>query len=690
MNARCMGGRDSLSGLLRRLSGGVSFLLIFLAVPIVVSGATPDFTITASPSSQTIPPGSTASYAIHLGSVNGFSGPVNLIPSVRSQPQGVAVNVKMNRIYVADSQSSSLSVIDGFTNKIIASIPLGAAPHQVIVNQSTNQTYVAGTGVRVVDDTTNALSYVIGAPAPFVLAYNPVTNRIYTANTTAVTAIDASTRSIIGSVAVGFILTDIGVNPATNLVYVGSQNTNNVYVINGSTMAVAATIPVTFSPGTFGVDVNPKTNRIYVTNLNGPVSVIDGSTNTLVANIPLLGTLTTLVVNSALNEIYVADQYSSLGGPPPSDRVAVLNATTNTQITSVVVGAVPSGIGVNTVTGRVYVDNENWDTMSVIDTSTLTLVDTIILDPTISANPSIVTLSSGGTGNSTVTVTTYPNTRLGTYYFYVYGNSSSGIHSITLTLYVGDFALAPASNTLSVPRGSNIMSVVTISSLSGYWSVNVSAVIIGQNLNVGVSPSTVSIGPGTLGSSTITIELSSLNTIANYTLAITGTSGTSSHSINILIRVVDFSISAGSTRLTTQPGSSASVLVTATSLNGFSGTTSLVVASAPAGLSCNLNVTSIMLTALAYSQLTCSGLAGNYTVVLTGTSRPLVHSIVIPVNVSQASGGGGPPSGGGGTAPAESSQGLLMYTAFILGDLGVIAASVLYFIRVRRRKPIHA
>src|SRR3989442_3329779 len=689
MNACCIGGRDSLSGLLRRFSGGVSLLLIFLALPIVVSAATPDFTITASPSSQTVPPGSTASYTIHLASVNGFAGPVNLIPSVNSQPQGVAVNVKMNRIYVADSQSSSLSVIDGFTNKIIASIPLGAVPHQVIVNQSTNQTYVAGTGVRVVDDATNTLSYVIGAPAPFVLAYNPVTNRIYTANTTAVTAIDASTRSIIGSVAVGFVLTGIGVNPATNLVYVGSQNTNNVYVINGSTMAVAATIPVTFSPGTFGVDVNPKTNRIYVTNLNGPVSVIDGSTNTLVANIPLLGTLTTLVVNSALNEIYVADQYSSLGGPPPSDRVAVLSATTNMQITSVVVGAVPSGIGVNTVTGRFYVDNENWDTMSVIDTSTLTLVDTIILDPTISANPSIVTLSSGGTDTSAVPVTTYSNTRLGTYYFYVYGNSSSGIHSITLTLYVGDFALVPASNPISVPRGSNTTSVVKISSLTGYWSVNLSAVIIGQNLNVGVSPSTVSIGPGTFGSSTITIDLSSLNTIANYTLAITGTSGTSSHSINILIRVVDFSISAGSTTLTTQPGSSASVLVTATSLNGFSGTTSLVVASAPAGLSCNLNVTSIMFTALAYSQLTCSGLAGNYTVVVTRTSRPLVHSIVIPVNVSQTSGGGGPPSRGGGTAPAESSQGLLMYTAFILGDLGVIAASVLYFIRVRRLKPIH-
>jgi YVTN family beta-propeller protein len=605
----------------------------------------------------------------------------------------VAVNVKMNRVYVADWQSSSLTVIDGATDKIIASIPVVQRPDGVVVNPSTNQTYVASynsRGISVIDDATNTLAYTIDAPGSVAIAVNPVTNRIYIANTNAVAVIDASTRLTVDAVTVGYLPTGIAVNPVTNRIYVGSYGTDNVSVIDGSTDTVVTTIQVTNFPTNIAVDVNPKTNRIYAALLNGPVLVMDGASNTIVASIAVHGTLNTLTVNPTLNEAYVSDQRSYYGGPPPADELVIINTTSNSQIANVTVGAVPSGIGVNQISGRVYVDNENSDTMSVIDTSTLTLVDTIILDPTISANPSIVTLSSGGTGTSTVAVTTYPNTRLGTYYFYVYGNSSSGIHSITLTLYVGDFALVPASNTLSVPRGSNTTSVVTISSLSGYWSVNLSAAIIGLNLNVGVSPSTISIGPGVPGQSTITIDVSSLNAISNYTLAITGTSGSWSHSISILIRVVDFSISASSSGLTIQPGSSASVLVTASSLNGFSGTTSLVVASAPAGLSCTLNVTSIMLTALAYSQLTCSGLTGNYTVVVTGTSRPLVHSIVIPVNISQTSSGGGPPSGGGGTAPAESSQGLLMYTAFILGDLAVIAASVLYFIRVRRRKPIHA
>jgi YVTN family beta-propeller protein len=605
----------------------------------------------------------------------------------------VAVNVKMNRVYVADWQSSSLTVIDGATDKIIASIPVVQRPDGVVVNPSTNQTYVTSynsRGISVIDDATNTLAYTIDAPGSVAIAVNPVTNRIYIANTTAVIVIDASTRLIVDAVTVGYLPTGIAVNPVTNRVYVGSYGTDNVSVIDGSTDTVVTTIQVTNFPTNIAVDVNPKTNMIYAALLNGPVLVIDGATNTIVANIAVHGTLNAIRVNPRRNEAYVSDQRSYYGGPPPDDNLVIINATSNSQIANVTVGAVPSGIGVDQISGRVYVDNENSDTMSVIDTSTLTLVDTIILDPTITANPSIVTLSSGGTGTSTVTVTTYPNTRLGTYYFYVYGNSSMGIHSISLTLYVGDFALVPASNTLSVPRGSNASFVITINSLAGYWAVNVSAVIIGQNLNVGVSPSSISIGPGVPGQSTITIDLSSLNAIANYTLTITGTSGTWSHSANILIRIVDFSISTSSARLTIQPGSSASMLVTASSLNGFSGTTSLVVASAPAGLSCNLDVTSITLTASAYSLLTCAGQAGNYTVVVTGTSRPLVHSIVIPANVSQASGGGGTPSGSGGPAPAEGSQGLLIYTAFILGDLAVIAASIIYFIRGRQRKPVHA
>jgi YVTN family beta-propeller protein len=120
-------------------------------------------------------------------------------------------------------------VIDGATDKIIASIPVVQRPDGVVVNPSTNQTYVASynsRGISVIDDATNTLAYTIDAPGSVAIAVNPVTNRIYIANTNAVAVIDASTRLTVDAVTVGYLPTGIAVNPVTNRIYVGSYGTD--------------------------------------------------------------------------------------------------------------------------------------------------------------------------------------------------------------------------------------------------------------------------------------------------------------------------------------------------------------------------------------------------------------------------------------------------------------------------------
>jgi hypothetical protein len=82
----------------------------------------------------------------------------------------------------------------------------------------------------------------------------------------------------------------------------------------------------------------------------------------------------------------------------------------------------------------------------------------------------------------------------------------------------------------------------------------------------------------------------------------------------------------------------------------------------------------------ANSLLTCTGVAGNYTVAVTATSGPLVHSITVPVTVNEA-GGGGPPTGAAG--------GLEIYLVAILVAVGVMTLTVMYLRRVRRRKSIN-
>ncbi|MDE3097867.1 MAG: RICIN domain-containing protein [Verrucomicrobiota bacterium] len=73
---------------------------------ITVSGGSPDFSITAGPSSQTVTAGSGTSYTTSIGSINNFSGSVSL--SVSGLPSGASAG--FNPTSVSGSGNSTLSV----------------------------------------------------------------------------------------------------------------------------------------------------------------------------------------------------------------------------------------------------------------------------------------------------------------------------------------------------------------------------------------------------------------------------------------------------------------------------------------------------------------------------------------------------------------------------------------------------
>src|SRR6266404_8957511 len=60
-----------------------------------------------------------------------------------------------------------------------------------------------------------------------------------------------------------------------------------------------------------------------------------------------------------------------------SNNVSVIDTSTNTVVATVSVGANPQGVAVNPAGTRAYVANINSTNVSVIDTSTNTVVDTV-------------------------------------------------------------------------------------------------------------------------------------------------------------------------------------------------------------------------------------------------------------------------------------------------------------------------
>ncbi|MGC7872882.1 YncE family protein [Desulfosporosinus sp. SYSU MS00001] len=161
--------------------------------------------------------------------------------------------------------------------------PMEAKEHIYVPNSNSNK-------VSIIDGGTNTLQGDVAVGlGPFGISVNSLTNRIYVANfwSNNVSVIDGESQTVIAKVAVNSNPLGVGVNPVTNRIYVTNRGSNNVSVIDGLANVVIDNILVGASPE--GITVNPTTNRIYVTNQGNKVSVINGNTNTVIATVEVGG-----------------------------------------------------------------------------------------------------------------------------------------------------------------------------------------------------------------------------------------------------------------------------------------------------------------------------------------------------------------------------------------------------------------
>jgi YVTN family beta-propeller protein len=287
----------------------------------------------------------------------------NVIATVKAgkAPGSIAINAVTNKIYVANRDGKTLTVIDGNTNTATA-VKLTMDPGSMVVNEATNKIYVRnwrGRNIWVLDGATNAITEVPTKLLSGAMAVNSLTNKIYVANSTGdgVTVIDGVTNKT-AQIATGWANAMV-VNPATNKIYVSCESaagghTGTVSVIDGATNSITT---ITTESGwlPYGMSVNPITNRIYVIERTqvapgerrkpGRVLVIDGATNELTT----VGTGTEplgIAVNPETNKVFVTNF--------DSNTVTVIDGATNA--TGVVqVGLNPQGITLNPKANKIYV-----------------------------------------------------------------------------------------------------------------------------------------------------------------------------------------------------------------------------------------------------------------------------------------------------------------------------------------------
>src|SRR2546427_505320 len=111
-----------------------------------------------------------------LGALAAHAQTVTATVMAGINPYSVALNPVTNKIYVANSNDSVVTVIDG-ANNTTTTVNVGVFPKSVAVNPVENKIYVANRGsaaVTVIDGANNTTTRVSVGSFPESVAVNPV------------------------------------------------------------------------------------------------------------------------------------------------------------------------------------------------------------------------------------------------------------------------------------------------------------------------------------------------------------------------------------------------------------------------------------------------------------------------------------------------------------------------------------
>ena len=158
----------------------------------------------------------------------------------------------------------------------------------------------------------------------------------------------------------------VAVNPVNNKIY-ASDLEQDLYVVDGATNTIETMVNI---QGIENIAVNPFTNRIYaaVDFIPGKVAVVDGNSNQVIAEPTAASGLSFGVAVDPFRDIFYSsdtNQQSSSG----TGTVSVYNGKTNALTTSVSLEGWPALVVEDPLTFTVYASNYPENTVDIIDGS---------------------------------------------------------------------------------------------------------------------------------------------------------------------------------------------------------------------------------------------------------------------------------------------------------------------------------
>jgi YVTN family beta-propeller protein len=300
-------------------------------------------------------------------------------------------------VYVTNEDSNNVSVIDGNSHQVVATIDVGKRPRGLKVSPDGTRLFVALSGApkcppTMDDDECEALETDLSADGiaevdtvaqrllrvlpsgldPEQFDVNWSTGLMYVANENAHMAsiLDIEKGEILVSLKTGMEPEGVRVSPDGSVAYVTGEVDSDITVIDTATNSIKRTIKVGLRPR--DIVFSDDSRRAYISNeFAASISVIDVAEGVVIDTLSLPeGSLPMGVVLSPDNHtLYVANGRAG--------TVSALDLRRGELTHSVEVGRRPWGLTISPDGSKLFSANGPSNDVSVIDTTSFEVIDTI-------------------------------------------------------------------------------------------------------------------------------------------------------------------------------------------------------------------------------------------------------------------------------------------------------------------------
>lgn len=306
-------------------------------------------------------------------------------PSVARAQTGKENEAAASSLLVLNKAGNTLAIIDPERMRVVARVPVGVGPHEVVTSPDGRFAYVTNYGAQQPGNSISVVDLAARKEAkridlgPLMRPHGIVERdgKIYfTVETNrAVARYDPATDKVDFIMGTGERVTHMLVmHPTRPVIYTTNIGSDSVTVIELDRQGQPGPPPrvtqIKVGPQPEGLDVSPDGRELWVGhNGDGGVSVIDTETNTVKESFKAGGV--------PIRIKFTPDGKRALISSPPSGEVALFDAATRKEIKRLQVGGTPIGILIAPDGKRAYAATAQANKIVALDLSDLTVAGSV-------------------------------------------------------------------------------------------------------------------------------------------------------------------------------------------------------------------------------------------------------------------------------------------------------------------------